>query len=322
MQTSVPKILRTAIILGVSGLVASTSAYAEQSFDRREVKLGPTRTGPVTILAAGDIASCREDSKMRRWSGRVRRFFGDTSTAVPRPIGADMTAALIEKNPDATVLVLGDLAYRSGTAFEFEKCFDPSWGKFRDRTYPTPGNHEYRTSRASGYYDYWGKQAGPDRQGYYSAKLGDWLLLSLNSETDASDGSPQGVWLQRMLRENVDRCVLAIFHKPSNSTVSRGGTVSKDLLRLLRDGGADVVLNGHNHFFERIADPSSTLETFVVGTGGRGHGRDNSYGQTQDEERRFAGLGALRMVLSADGYTWSFVSTSAEKVGSGRGTCS
>src|SRR5437763_7273256 len=220
-------------------------------------KKNAAASDPV-FVGAGDIASCDDLS------------------------GAYATAALIEKIP-GTVFAVGDLAYPNGSDLDFKNCYDPTWGRFKDRTRPAPGNHEYHSSGASGYAHYFGATAGDPEKGYYSYDLGQWHILSLNSECLPAGGctaaSPQGKWLQQDLSQHPAGCTLAYFHKPLfSSGLAHGADPElKPIWQILYHAGADVVINGHDHDYERFApqdpegkaDPAHGIREVVVGSGGK-----------------------------------------------------
>ena len=135
---------------------------------------------PVTVYAAGDIADCRYSRPP--FSGAART--------------ADVIAAGLARDAGAVVLSLGDHSYPEGVAAEFQHCYQPTWGRFKARTHPAPGNHEYATRDAGGYFDYFGAQAGPDRRGYYSFELGAWHVVSLNSDLHGAADAAQLLWLK------------------------------------------------------------------------------------------------------------------------------
>ena len=191
----------------------------------------------------------------------------------------DRTAALAETIP-GTLVTLGDSVYSDGTTKEFADCYGPGWGRLLERTRPAPGNHEYHIAGAAGYFDYFGDRAGPAGRGWYSFDLGTWHLLSLDSECYAIGGcgpdSPQGRWIAEDLAARVVACTLAYWHRPVFSTGQHGDQRDvAPLWQALQDAGADVVLSGHDHDYERFVrqdaagrpDPGGMTE-FVVGTGG------------------------------------------------------
>src|SRR5713226_211064 len=216
------------------------------------------------MVGAGDIASCKNLS------------------------GAEATAKLIEQIP-GTVFALGDLAYESGSPDNFEYCYNPTWGRFRNRTRPAIGNHEYASPTGRGYYNYWGDRGGARGKGYYSYELGAWHIVVLNTNCSAKDlggcdaGSPQETWLKQDLAEHPSACLIAYGHHPLfSSGVFKKHAIHPELKPMWRDlyaAHADLVLNGHEHSYERFApqDPDGNADVehgireIVVGTGGKDH---------------------------------------------------
>lgn len=202
-------------------------------------------TDSVVIVAAGDIANCNN-------------------------VEAHQTAYLVETS-GGTVLPIGDLAYEVGSLNEFNACYGPTWGRFKERTRPVPGNHEYGADSASGYFTYFGDIATPLEpgcttgcKGYYSYRLGAWLLIALNSEIPNQAGSEQEQWLRAELAANPTRCALAYWHRPTfSSGRERGAAI--DLYRALYDYGADVVLVAHEHNYERFAPQARTASLTTNG---------------------------------------------------------
>ena len=248
----------------------------------------PSGVDPV-LVGAGDIASC-------------------SST------GDEATANLID-SISGTVFTAGDNVYESGTATEFTNCYNPTWGRFKLRTRPAPGNHEYNTTGASGYYGYFGSAAGDPSKGYYSYDLGDWHIVVLNSQISTSTGSTQETWLRQDLANNPSICTLAYWHYPLFSSSSTHGSISsvKPLYQALYDYHADVVINGNDHTYERfapqspigVADPNGIVE-FVAGMGGRSHYGfgtilPNSVARNGDT------YGVLKFTLHAESFDWQFV---------------
>jgi acid phosphatase type 7 len=262
----------------------------------------------TTLLAAGDIASCASN-------------------------GDEQTAALLDTLP-GTVLTLGDTAYDHGSADEFRRCYSPSWGRFRDRTYPAPGNHDYQTADASGYYEFFGPRAGQPGKGWYSFDRGRWHLIALNSNCDevggCQPGSEQERWLRADLAAHPARCTLAFWHHPrfSSGTTHGSDPAVGGLWTALYQAGADVVLVGHEHNYERFApldppggvDPARGVREFVVGTGGKSH---YAFGPPLpgSEVRNSDSFGLLELQLRPTGYTWRFLPAqggSFQDSGSGR----
>lgn len=250
---------------------------------------------------------------------------------VPPPAGACRdadTAALVTTAGADRVLALGDLQYSAGSLNDFQTGYDLSWGALRGITLPTPGNHEYLTSGASGYYDYWGATAGPERRGWYAERIGDWLILSLNSNCAQAGGcdrdSPQGRWLQTELAASDAPCELAFWHHPRFSSGLHGDTAAvQPLWDILVEQRAELVLAGHDHGFERLAPmlgdgtPSAAgLRSFVVGTGGIGL-RDFATPHSESEARIKA-YGIAVLDLHDDGWEAEFRGVDGGIDGDGR----
>lgn len=263
------------------------------------------------LVGAGDIASCDDLA------------------------GAYATAKLIEKVP-GTVFAAGDLAYPNGSDEDFAKCYQPTWGRFKDRTRPAPGNHEYHSDGASGYNRYFGAAAGDPTKGYYSYDLGAWHILALNSECDQVGGcdaaSPQGNWLVQDLAQHPAGCTLAYFHKPLFSSGGSHGNdpLMKPLWDELYHAGADIVINGHDHNYERFGpqDPDGKLDTvhgireFVVGSGGKNSHRALGQTKPNSEIRNGDTFGVLKLTLHAKSYDWEFLPEAGKTfTDSGTGTC-
>ena len=213
----------------------------------------------------------------------------------------------------------GDNVYGSGTATEFANCYDPTWGRHKARTRPAPGNHEYSTAGATGYFGYFGAAAGDPSKGYYSYDLGAWHIVMLNSKCSAiggcGAGSAQETWLRADLAAHPATCTAAIWHHPLFSSALHGNNSSvQALYQALYDYGADVVLNGHDHLYERFApqNPSGGLDIsrgvreFVVGMGGKDHYSWSSI-KPNSEARNNTSWGVLKLTLRSGSYDWQFV---------------
>ena len=271
------------------------------------------KAADATVLAVGDIARCVSHHDERT---------------------AAITAALLRTSPKAPVLAMGDLAYPDGSSRDYATCYRPSWGRFDAHLRPVPGNHEYRTPGASGYFDYFGTSAGPRGKGWYSFDVGAWHVVALNSNCDAvgcGPDSPQVRWLRADLAQHPSRCTLAYWHHPRFSSGEHGS--DRDVATLwstLEKAGADVVLNGHDHDYERFApqradgraDPRGIRE-FVVGTGG---GERRVFAATvRNSQKRMAGVDAVLQLRLRDGaYGWALVGSAgvAKPLDAGTGTCS
>ena len=278
------------------GRIAVSSRESGAHGPRLVLKTTPVATAPM--VAAGDIAGC--DS-----------------------LGSDApaTAALVDTMP-GTVAALGDLAYENATEDEFKTCYTPSWGRFRARTRPAAGNHEYSMSPTP-YYQYFGAAAGDPTKGYYSYDAGSWHVVVLNSNCDLAgigvggcdDNSPQVRWLKADLAAHPSFCTLAYWHHPRFSSGHIGSDTMTDAFwDALYAAHADLVLVGHDHDYERfapqtpngIADAKLGLREFVVGTGGRSHfvmGAPIANSQVRNDNT----FGVLRLTLHAARYDWQFV---------------
>jgi len=274
-----------------------------------EEKASEDRKQQAILIGAGDIADCSDLS------------------------GAEAMAKLLEANP-GTVMALGDLAYPNGTAENF-KCYDQTWGRVKDRTRPAAGNHEFHSSGAAYYFQYFGAAAGDPKTGYYSYELGPWHVVVLNSECKevggCNAGSPQEKWLRADLAAHATACTLAYFHKPRFSS---GFNHSDDLemtplWQALYDFNAELVLNGHDHDYERFApqdphgkaDPKRGIREFVVGTGGKNH---REFGSTKpnSEVRNNDTFGVLKLTLQPAGYKWKFLPEAGKTfTDEGSGSC-
>ena len=253
----------------------------------------PAGQDPV-LVGAGDIASCLDLS------------------------GAIATAKLLDSIP-GVVFTAGDNAYESGTADEFRNCYQPTWGRHKDRTRPSAGNHEFHSYGATPYFDYFGANAGSPTQGYYSYELGTWHIIVLNSECVEVGGCQQGSreekWLISDLAAHPSRCILSYWHKPLFSSGAKHGNDPEmrafwiDLYKYK----ATVVINGHDHDYERFApqDPdgkpnSQGIREFVAGTGGRNH-RPFAAPLPTSEVRNADTFGVLKITLHPNAYEWEFI---------------
>ena len=302
--------MRSALAVGVASALAMACVLSGAALGW--AKQNPTDAGiaapgaqdqePVVLVGAGDIANCE----------------------ITKGSGAEVTARLIDKIP-GTVFTLGDHAYPTGSAKQLQECYEPSWGRHKARTRPSPGNHDYLSDKGKPYFDYFGDSAGPDRRGYYSYTLGAWHIVSLNSVADADRRSPQVEWLRKDLMENHTACTLAYWHSPVFSSGPHGSepeTTSRmlDVWRVLYEFGADVVVNGHDHTYERFApqdpkgkpDPKKGIREFVVGTGGGGLYNFKQV-KPNSEARNGRSYGVLKLTLGATEYTWEFVPGAGEQ---------
>jgi hypothetical protein len=268
----------------------------------------PASDDPI-LIGAGDIADCSDIS------------------------GAEATAKLLEGNP-GTVMAIGDLAYPDGTRENFT-CYDRTWGRVKSRTRPAAGNHEFHSAGATFYFEYFGAAAGDPKNGFYSYDLGAWHIIVLNSECKdvggCNAGSRQEKWLRDDLASHPAACTLAYFHKP---LFSSGGAHGNDpeiqpFFQALYDAHADVVVNGHDHDYERFApqsptgapDPGRGIREIVAGTGGKSH-RVFAATRANSEVRDNTAYGVLKFVLHPHGYDWAFIPEPGKTfTDSGSGQC-
>jgi hypothetical protein len=275
-------------LLLISACTSNTTSTPASTSATKNVSSGEPGT---VLVGAGDIASC-DDLK-----------------------GAEATAKLLDNIP-GTVFAVGDLAYPDGSDEQFAKCYGLTWGRFKDRTRPAAGNHEYHSDGASGYVHYFGAAAGDPKKGYYSYELSDWHIVVLNSECEAvggcGAGSAQEQWLREDLKAHPAKCTLAYWHKPLFSSGAAHGNDPevKPLWDDLYSADADVVINGHDHHYERFApqdptgklDPQRGIREFVVGTGGKNSHRSLASPQPNSEVRQADTFGVLKLTLHSGSY--------------------
>jgi len=271
-------------------------------------------SAPQTFIGAGDIAECKP-GQAHPWVER--------------------TAAVIDTTP-GTVFTLGDNAYdgdapgAGSTKAAFATCYNPYWGPFKKRTHPTPGNHEYQEyphdTTADGYFGYFGVAAHSQPSGWYSYDLGSWHIIVLNSNFEISEAAGRAIllaaqlaWLDSDLAAHPATCTLAMWHHPrfSSGVVHGNDTLLTPFWQHLYDGGADVILVGHEHNYERfgpqtpdgVADPVRGIREFVAGTGGGGYDSldVNKVGQVGNSEVGSVDHGLLKLTLLPGSYQWQFV---------------
>jgi hypothetical protein len=261
-------------------------------------EIASAQTSDPVLIAAGDISRCSHDRD-------------------------EATAQLLD-DIAGTVITLGDNVYPNGTLAQFNDCYEPTWGRHKERTRPSPGNHDYRVYGAAGYYTYFGAAASPlepncisNCKGYYSYDLGAWHIVVLNSSINHSAGSPQEKWLRADLAANQSTCTLAYWHHPLFSSGRHGNSPSVQALwQALYDHGADVVLNGHDHTYERFApqsptgnaEPTRGIRQFIVGTGGAGlYSFPPNERHPNSEVRNDTTWGVAKLTLHPTTYDWEFI---------------
>jgi hypothetical protein len=287
-----------ALILGVVVLVAPRLGT-----ERPYRSPGPLPTfapGATVLLAVGDIGTC-----------------DDTN---------DDSVARLPAQLPGSIALLGDDVYPDGGLADYEQCFDPSWGPLRPRIHPSQGNHDFESSDASGYYDYFGAAAGTAHEGWYSYDLGTWHVIVLNSDCPSVGGcgksSPQVAWLKADLKAHPAVCTLAYWHHPRYSSGEHGDDPRTEVMwQVLAAAGADLVLSGHDHDYERLA-PVDGIRSFVVGTGGHSLIPFIRAPIPQTELRVDDSYGLLALDLGATGYSWQFVPIPGDELhDQGSATC-
>jgi hypothetical protein len=285
------------------------------------------------IAAAGDIACDPADS----------HFNGGNGTATSCDQKA--TSNLLVGHGYSAVLSLGDNQYSCGSLAAYNAAYNSSWGRVKGTTHPVVGNHEYLTSGSStatgcngsnagaaGYFAYFGSAAGSPSQGYYSFDVGSWHLIALNSSCVQVGGckasSPQGRWLAADLAAHQTQCILAYWHIPLFSSGGRANGGTRPLWQELYGAHADVVLNGHDHIYERFApqsssgaaDPVNGIRQFTVGTGGANHTSIASV-VANSVVRNTNSFGVLSLTLHPASYSWKFLPATGSFTDTGSAAC-
>jgi hypothetical protein len=322
---------RLAVVnLNGRGLRRITAASA----DAHSPDWQPAGKDPV-IAASGDIACDPGDRMFNGGLGTTRRC-----------VQLATSNLMLRRDLDA-VLPLGDNQYEDGTLPKYLASFDKTWGRLRSLMHPVVGNHEYGDPGAAGYWDYFDGPgqangiAGPRGLGYYSYDVGTWHVVSINSEcsdspvrADLAPGcgldSPQAQWLRADLAAHRNFCTLAVWHHPAFTSGLEGPSPNMTAMwQILYANGADVVLNGHAHLYERFApqtpqgipDPARGLREFVLGTGGKGH-QGLRVIAANSEVRNTKAYGVLTMTLHPRSYDWRFASIPGKTFAdSGSGAC-
>ncbi len=293
----------------VSFVLAAAAASCAPAEDERPTPRSTTATPRDFVLAvAGDIAAepcC---------SARYRN-------------AAATGAVVAAVNPDVA-MTAGDNAYGEGSATQYATQYDPTWGDFKGRTKPVPGNHEYRTAGAAGYFSYFEEQlAGEENEGaYYAFDAGRyWRVYALNCEVPCGAGSAQAAWVKADLAAHRGKHYLAVVHRPLHTSSSSHGpyTALSTIWSLLQQAGADLFVAGHNHHYERFGKldaagtPAPTgLRQFVAGAGGTGMYGFDAAPATGSEKRNATTYGVLKLVLSVNSYRWEYLSAGRKWTGS------
>jgi uncharacterized protein YjdB len=290
--TGIATVSSSGLVTGVAAGSATITATSEGKSGSSAITVTSSGGGGVVFVGAGDISRCDNNFD-------------------------EATALLLDAIP-GTVFTTGDNVYEQGTVSEWTNCYGPTWGRHKARTRPSPGNHEYLTSGTSAttYFNYYGANAGPAGLGYYSYNLGDWHIISLNTNINTSPGSPQEQWLRADLAANTKACTLAYWHYPRYSSGPQGDMLhSQPLWQALYDYNADVVLAGHDHNYQRFApmnatggaDPARGLRSFVVGTGGALTALFSLPPRANTEAYHRETHGVLKLTLNTNSYSWQFI---------------
>ncbi|HEV8178131.1 MAG TPA: Ig-like domain-containing protein, partial [Gemmatimonadales bacterium] len=300
-RPGIAKVSKDGRVTALAAGSVAIEAISEGVDGAAQVEVWEPDDEPVVLVGAGDIATCLGQ-------------------------GDEQTARLLDQIP-GVVFTAGDNAYPEGSEADYANCYDPSWGRHKSRTHPVPGNHEYLSPGAQAYFNYFGPAAGDPATGYYSYDLGEWHVLALNTQFTGKEGSPQAEWVKSDLAAHRKKCTLAIYHVPLFGRDSASARM-RHVFDLLHKAGAELVINGHEHNYQRyapqtangVSDPERGVREFIIGTGGKGVGvggmpfpnREVAYG---------GGFGVLKLKLYRESYSWEFVSVPGENF-SDRGSTS
>jgi acid phosphatase type 7 len=270
------------------------------------------------LITAGDIADCKLQPSSRS--------------------NAEKTAQLVERQlavagSNSNVLTLGDNAYLLGLIIGYTECYEKTWGRFINKTFTIPGNHDYENNGDGNYFRYFGAKAspgpsaGPADSGYYRIDQNGWTVFTLNSNVSATAASAQAQWLKAQLA-TAQPCIAAAWHHARFTSAPDGdNTTMTDIWAILDQAKADVVLQGHEHQYERFAPMTSTgaivvgsgMRSFVVGTGGADI--YNHATVRAGSEKQVVAYGVMRLSLSAGKAAWSFIDVNNATLDQGAFDC-
>jgi hypothetical protein len=324
------RVVRRVPLHALSIISIAFLAFSCDAQDRDQTKLPPGGSakeiaiaGASVLIGAGDIAMCGSN--------------GDELTAVvvDSLLKVDSAAGV-----ETAVFTMGDNAYPSGAEgarADFTRCFEPSWGTKRIMKviHPSPGNHDFETTTGQGYYAFFGDKAGPGGKGWYSYDFGKWHVIALNSEIIfrrdlRSMVQEQEKWLRDDLKDHGKPCTLAYWHRPLFSSGTHGDTPEAERLwEILYENGVDLVVNGHEHHYERfipqtplgIPDSVKGIEEIIVGTGGA-ELRGLRYPLAPNSAMQIVGYhGVMKLTLGDGEYRHSFIDAQGRVWDEGGGKC-
>ncbi|HEU4641455.1 MAG TPA: hypothetical protein VFS44_03300 [Gemmatimonadaceae bacterium] len=305
------------VLFAIGGALACTDATGPRLTPDATPPALARATQSYTLIGAGDIAGCSSS--------------GDEKTA-------SLILNVLGTDPKATVFTAGDNAYENGSTSDYANCYDPSWGQVKGATHATLGNHDYGTGTADPAFSYFGPRVGKRGEGWHSIDLGAWHVVFLNSQrsyVSLSATGPQLTWLKADLAATTKQCIVAIWHDPLFYGNQTGGAPGKkNFVKVFWDvlyaAGAEIVINGNKHDYERFMpqDPNGNpdpkgIREFIVGTGGRSVSSAPIYLWPTSEVQGGKTFGVLKLTLGTGTYQWDFVPVAGGTfTDSGSGTCS
>jgi acid phosphatase type 7 len=303
------------VLSACAGAGCAVARSALLSKDELRAALGPAlpSSTDVVLVGAGDIAACGSD-------------------------GAERSARLVEvmlesASPKSRAFTAGDNVYPTGAPEDFRDCYLPTWGRFLKDTLPVAGNHDWMTPEAAGYFATFGPAAGSPKAPWRAVSVGSWRVILLESNCDdvggCDEGSPQHAWLEAELAGTPSRCTLAIWHHPLASSGPHGPDArTRALWTTLDRAGAELVIAGHDHIYERFgplsadgAKADAGLRSFVIGTGGAGAYAINAIPHAGSEVRLSGEPAVLALFLKDGGYRWRAIGASGRVLDEGEASC-
>lgn len=325
MRPPTPRTLGLALFLGCAAGIAacggSPRTPSSPSAAPAPVAVAPP-SAPIEVpVETPVVPTTPPPAPVTNWVN----VFGDTGWC-GAPAMAQLSRLMATLGGD--IFLAGDLAYPNGTLGEFQRCFEPDFGRFRSRFWATPGNHDYQTAAADGFFSYFGDRAGPVRRGYYSVRSASWQVLMLNSQIPIGRNSAQLEWARAELVANPSRCAMAVIHYPFDSSGPNGPNPQlRDVWDMMHAQGVDVVVAGHDHLYERHApqdasgraDPVRGIRLFIAGTGGA-----PPYARARaalHSEVLISSHGMLRLKLEPALYEWEFMDVNGAVADRGLTVC-